>query len=167
MQPPAQFLPLWAQVALTVVPALSAILAALALLLNVRQSLRTNAQARAALVAGCLKGFTDDSQIQKAFYAIEYSEFKYNEEFHNSQLERDIDKLLRHFSNIALSWQSGLLRTKDVKPLQYYLLRVLRDQEIQSYLKFIADWSKQAATGEHPYSVLVKLGNELSGEGSS
>ncbi|MFO1417453.1 MAG: hypothetical protein U1E83_02170 [Methylotetracoccus sp.] len=68
-----QALPLWAQVALAVVPAVSALFAAIGLLLNVRQSQRTNAQARAALVSECLAGFADDEDMQKAFYAIEYS----------------------------------------------------------------------------------------------
>jgi hypothetical protein len=49
MQPILQALPLWAQVALAVVPALGALFAAFGLLLNVQQSRRTNAQARAAL----------------------------------------------------------------------------------------------------------------------
>jgi hypothetical protein len=112
-------LPLWAQAVLAIVPALSAIFAAVALILNVRQSLRTNAQARAALVAGCLKGFSDDTEIQKAFYAVEYSKFTYGDGFHNSPEEQRIDELLRHFSNIALSWQAGLLTIADIKPLTY------------------------------------------------
>src|SRR5215472_9540894 len=54
-------LPLWAQLALLIGPVASAIFAAigllLGLLLNFYQSRRTNAQARAALVAESLKSF--------------------------------------------------------------------------------------------------------------
>jgi len=140
------------------VPAISATLAAAGLLLNVRQSCRTNAQARSILVAESLRGFADDSDIQAAFYAIEYSDFRYDESFHKSTQERQLDKLLRHFANIALSWQAGLLTTEDVRPLQYYLLRIMRDPEVQKYLSFIEQWSSRAGLGEHPYSVLVRLG---------
>ena len=161
MQPILQALPLWAQVALAVVPALGALFAAFGLLLNVQQSRRTNAQARAALVAGCLKGFAEDEEIQKAFYSIEYSEFRYNPDFHKSPQEREIDKLLRHFANLALAWQAGLLSTTDVRPVQYYVLRVMRNPEIEKYLEFIAHWSKQASLGEHPYTVLTNLSKEL------
>ncbi len=161
MQPALQALPLWAQVALAIVPALGALFAAFGLLLNVQQSRKTNAQARAALVAGCLKGFAEDEDIQKAFYAIEYSEFRYDEDFHKSSQERDVDKLLRHFANIALAWQAGLLSTSDVQPIQYYVLRVMSDPEIKKYLSFIARWSQETGLGEHPYAVLTKLSEKL------
>jgi hypothetical protein len=161
MQPALQVLPLWAQVALAIVPALGALFAAFGLLLNVQQSRKTNAQARAALVAGCLKGFAEDEEIQKAFYAIEYSEFQYDEGFHKSPQEREIDKLLRHFANLALAWQAGLLSTADIQPVQYYVLRVMRDPEIKKYLAFIAHWSQMTGLSEHPNAVLTKLSEKL------
>ena len=133
----------------------------LGLLLTFSQSRRTNAQARATLVADCLKGFAGDEEIQRAFYAIEYSNFKYDGGFHNSEQEREIDKLLRHFANIALAWQADLLSTSDVRPIQYYVLRVMRDPDIQKYLSFIAECSERANLGEHPYAVLGKLGERL------
>ena len=161
MQPALQVLPFWAQVALAIAPTLGAVFAAFGLLLNVQQSRKTNAQARAALVAGCLKGFAEDEEIQKAFYAIEYSEFRYDENFHKSVQEREVDKLFRHFANLALARQAGLLSTVDVRPVQYYVLRVMRDSEIKKYLEFIARWSKENGLGEHPYTVLTKLSARL------
>lgn len=154
MQSSLQALPYWAQLALLIVPAVSATFAAIGLLLTFYQARRTNAQARAALVAACLKGFAEDEEMQRAFYAIEYSEFSYDDTFHKSEREHQVDKLLRHFANIALAWQAGLLSTLDVRPIQYYVLRVVRDPEIQKYLKFIAEWSKEQELGEHPYAVL-------------
>lgn len=56
----------------------------------------------------------------------------YNSEFHKSQQEREIDKLLRHFANLALAWQAGLLTKKDVLPVQYYVLRIVRDLRLSS-----------------------------------
>jgi hypothetical protein len=161
MQSSIQTLPYWAQLALLIVPAASAAFAAGGLLLTFFQSRRTNAQVRAALVAACLKGFTEDEEIQRAFYAIEYSEFKYDDGFHKSDREREVDKLLRHFANIALAWQAGLLSITDVRPIQYYVLRVIRNPEVQNYLKFIDAWSEKQALGEHPYAVLTKLSKKL------
>jgi hypothetical protein len=161
MQSLIEVLPRWAQLALLIVPALSASLAAVGLLFTVYQSRRTNAQARAALVAACLTGFAEDEDIQSAFYMIEYSEFKYDAAFHRSDEERNVDKLLRHFANVALAWQAGLLSTHDVRPIQYYLRRVLDDAEIQKYLKFIAHWSERATRGEHPYAVLTRMAGAL------
>jgi hypothetical protein len=161
MQTSLQTLPLWAQLVLLIVPAASAIFAAVGLLLHflpVAPDQCANSSSPSSLNA------SKDSQKTKtfsAFYAIEYSKFKYDEEFHGSKYEREIDKLLRHFSNIALAWQAGLLSTRDVRPIQYYVLRVVRNAEIQKYLKFIANWSKQQKLGEHPYAVLSQLSERL------
>ena len=78
-----------------------------------------------------------------------------------SPQEREIDKLLRHFANLALAWQAGLLTKEDVKPVQYYVLRVVRNTEIQKYLEFIAQWTSSSSLGEHPYAALTKLSLEL------
>jgi hypothetical protein len=152
--PAFQALPLWIQVLLLVVPAASAVFAAVGLLLTFQQLRRTNAQARAGLVSECLKSFAEDEGIQRAYYAIEYSKFQYNDEFHGTDLERDIDKLLNHFSNIALAWQAGLLNIRDVRPIRYFVLRVTRDPEIRKYLAYMADCPKSSSWANTltPYS---------------
>jgi hypothetical protein len=161
MPPIFQSLPLWFQFTLVAVPAFSAIFAASALVLNILQSRRTNAQARAALVAECLKDFANDEDIQRAFYAIEYNEFVYDSRFHKSDQEREIDKLLRHFANLALSWKSGLLSIEDVRPVQYYILRVMKNPEILKYMEFMTEWLKRSNSGQHPYAVLGELCDTL------
>ena len=109
MQSSIQALPQWVQLALLIISAASAICAAGGLLLNFFQSRKTNAQARAALVAACLKGFAEDDEIQRAFYAIEYSEFTYNDGFHKSEQEREIDKLLGISPTLHLRGKPGFL----------------------------------------------------------
>jgi hypothetical protein len=155
-------LPLWAQLALLIGPAASAIFAAIGLLLNFYQSRRTNAQVRAALVAECLKSFAADENIQLAYYAVARPKRQYAEAegFQGSE-ERDIDKLLRHFSNIALAWRAGLLSIHDIRPIQYYMLRVVRNPEIKKYLESVARGSKEQQLGEHPYTVLNALTEQL------
>lgn len=161
MQPTISFMPLWAQLILAIIPALGTFFAAIGLLLNVQQSRRTNAQARASLVASCLKGFADDPEIQKAFHVIDYDNFFWDGNFQDSDQEHHIDKILRHFANIALAWQAGLLSTSDIKPVQYYILRVTCNKHIQDYLKHIDKLSKNYNQGEHPFAVLNRLSTKL------
>lgn len=143
--------------------AISAWAAAIALILNLWQSYCSNTQERATLVAECLKEFADDPDIQSIFYEIEYDKFIYGKDFHGSDQERKVDKLLRHFANLALSWESGLLSIKDIRPVQYYILRVMKNCEILKYMNFLEGWLKKAGVGhQHPYIVLVKLSNKLS-----
>lgn len=162
MQPIATSLPLWAQLLLAFVPAIGAIFAAIGLWLNAMQSRRTNAQARATIVAKCLERFTDDEDMQAIFYNIEYSRFEYSQEaFHGSKEERQLDKLLMHFSTAALAWQVGLLKMEDLQPLQYLVRRVLRDPGVVEYLGFVAERSSRANLGEHPYIALSEMGRAV------
>jgi len=159
--PTLQILPIWEQIALLSVPAASAVFAAIGLLLNFYQSRQSDAQARAALVAEWLKRFAEAEDIQRAYYAIAYSQFQHSDDFQGSERERDVDRLLRHLSSIALAWQAGLLNTHDIRPVQYYVLRVCRNPEIKKYLGFMDRRSKEQHLGEHPYAVLNQLSEQL------
>ena len=162
MQSVASLLPVWAQALLAFVPAFAAIFAGIGLWLNAAQSRRTNAQARATLVAKCLERFTDNEDMPAIFYEIEYSRFKYNAAtFHDSAEEKQLDKLLMHLSTAALAWEAGLLRREDLQPLQYIVRRTLRDPGVTEYLGFVAEWSSRANLGEHPYIALANLGRAL------
>ena len=98
-------LPYCLQLAFLFGPAISAFIAAVALSLNVHQTKLNNKLNRAKLVDDLLHTFLADEIMQKAFYKIEYGRFKYEPSaFHGSEEEREIDKLLHHFSNFALLW---------------------------------------------------------------
>lgn len=161
MQSSIYLLPLWAQILLAFVPATGTAFAAMGLWLNVKQSRRTNAQNRAAVVTRCLERFTDDADIQLIFYKIEYSEFKYNQDLHNSTEEKQLDKLLTNFSTVALGWQSGLLKDEDLLPLQYLVRRVFRNPDVKEYLNFVERWTSTARLGMHPYLALAKMAHML------
>ena len=124
---------------------------------------RKIAEVDAAMVAGQSDVAKAEAQIQQAKsdykQALDELEVKSELQRRNPGIvpQRDIDKLLRHFSNIALAWQAGLLSTHDVRPIQYYVLRVTRNDEVRRYLRFVTDRSKQQHLGEHPYVVLDQL----------
>jgi hypothetical protein len=162
MQSITNSLPLWAQLSLALVPAASAIFAGVGLCLNAAQSCRTNKQTRVAIVARCLASFTDDEDMQAIYYKIEYSKFCYiSRIFHGSTEEKQLDKLLMHFSTAALAWRAKLLRNEDIKPLQYIICRILHDPGVDEYLYFVLGLSSEANLGEHPYSALSKMGKFL------
>lgn len=154
--------PAWAQVTLAAIPVFAAVFAGFGLWLSVIQSRKSNAQVRAKLVAECLQRFCDDRDMQDVFYDIEYAHFMYEEvDFHGTELERKVDKLLLHFSSVALAWRAGLLRVGDLKPLQYIVRRILRDDGIQSYLQFVFEWSSRTNLGEHPFVALAMMGETI------
>jgi hypothetical protein len=150
------------QVALSVVPAVAAAFAGIGLILNSRQIARTNAQARATIIAKLLERFTDEEDMQRIFYDIEYSQFSYDPlKFHGSDEEKRLDKLLMHLATAALAWRGGLLHASDLAPIQYLVRRVLRDAGVMDYLAFVDKFSSDAALGEHPYIALREMGKAL------
>lgn len=71
-----------------------------------------------------------------------------------------MDKLLRHFSNLAVMWENKLIGMKDILPAQYFILRITQNSEVIRYLSFIEEWSARVGV-THPYSSLKKLGEDL------
>ena len=97
-------LPFWVQLALLIGPAASALFAAIGLLLNFYQSRRTNAQARAALVAACLARLAEDEGILRAYYLIGYPKFEYKEGFHeldHARYRQSASPLFEHSARLA------------------------------------------------------------------
>lgn len=119
--------PEWLKITIVLVPVLSFAVGACAFLLNFRQAFLNNKIARSKIISDTLQAFMGDATIQNAFYKVEYGEFKYSTtSFHRSEEEKEIDKLLRLFSNLAMMWKNGLLTLIDIYPIQYYVVSVGR-----------------------------------------
>ena len=152
-----QELPKFLQLLLIFLPAISLFIAALALILNWNQSRLNGNLTRAKIISDFIRTFLGDEKMQSAFYKIEYDDFEYSVEFHGSDTEKEVDALLRHFSNIALMWENKILRIKDIRHVEYFLTRVLSNPEIIKYINFLESWSQNAKTGKHPFVNLKKL----------
>lgn len=143
------------------VPAVSLLVATLAFAFNFKQTAINNMLTRTKIISDSLNSFTDDDVMHKAFYRIEYERFEYTDNFHHTDEEREIDKLLRHFSNIAIMWEVGVLKLGDIHPIQYFILRTLNNSEIIKYLNVVDNWAKEHGEGSHPYASLGKLSDAL------
>ncbi len=153
--------PYWIQILIMLIPVVSLMIAAIALAINVRQTILNNTLVKAKMVSDSLHIFMNDETIQVAFYKIEYGDFQYGPDFHGSNEEKEIDKLLRHFSNLAIMWKNGLLNIDDIFPIQYFILRAVNNNQVKKYMEFIDHWSKTAGTGGHPYVALSELCQKL------
>lgn len=162
MQQTVTLFPYWMQILVALVPTLAAIFAGIGLFLNTKQSRRSNAQARAAIVNNCLGKFTEDRDMQEIYSSIEYSQFAYDPSaFHNSPQEAQLDKLLMLFSTVALSWRTGLLNRHDLQPLQYFVRRIARDHDVIRYIEFVIEFSSRAGLGHHPYVSFLEMAGEI------
>lgn len=149
---------------MTIITMLGVIVAAVGVAFTALALQRKNDLTSVNIAAQALKEFAADKDMQKVFYLIEYEDFKYNRHtFHKTDMERRADRLLRHFAAVALAWKGNFVTTDALRIVRYYVLRILDDIHIQAYLKKVCgDTEKEDRhIREHPYHVLVELGEEL------
>ena len=66
-----------------------------------------------------------------------------------------------HLSAAALAWDNGLIRQEDIVLVQYDVIRILRNKEVQKYLHVhLGNWT-QSQKLQHPYQAFIKLGEYL------
>ena len=153
--------PEWFKMVIVIIPIISLFVAAGAFILNLRQTILNNRVNRSKIISDTLHAFMDDETIQTAFYKIEYGKFEYSTSFHGSAEEKEIDKLLRHYSNLAMMWKNGLLTLNDIYPIQYYVMRITQNSEVTKYFEFMEQWTQTAKIKSHPFLALSELGKKL------
>lgn len=99
--------------------------------------------------------------MMDVYYKLEYSNFKYDINFHGSGTEKQLDKLLGHFSNIGRLYFSNILTRSDLKFLEYEFLIIYQNQNIKSYLLFLDTGSKLVELTPKSLITLEKQENYL------
>jgi len=136
-------------------------LAALGLFANYYQIRKANIQKRAEYIVKLYNDFVNDTDMIDIYYQLEYSDFEYNDEFHGSETEKNLDKLLGHFSNIGRLYFMGILKKKDLKFLEYEFLIIYQNRNIQNYLKFLDNLFKSREINDEKFEYLRKTGKLL------
>jgi DNA-binding transcriptional ArsR family regulator len=98
------------------------LIAAVGLLLTAIQTWRGNRQSRIQHVIDLHGRFLGDAGLVDAYYQIEYQRFRYSPEFHGSDLEKEIDRLLQSFENIAMLFELRVVKEKDLDPVVYHYI---------------------------------------------
>lgn len=81
-----------------------------------------------------------DSDVSEIYYQLEYSEFIYDDHFHGSRSEKQLDKLLCLFDTLAKQVEMNLLELKDIDLLAYEYLVIYHDKNVKLYLEFLDSW---------------------------
>ena len=154
-------LPYCLQLIVIFIPTISLAIAAASFFLSWREARKRNKLTRANIITDFFQTLLSDEMMQEAFYIIEYDKFEYNKDFHKSKNEEKIDRLLRHFSNIALLHKNKLVSSKDIEHIKYYIIRVMGNTEIKKYIQFLENWTKRSGINGHPLLSLKELYEEL------
>ena len=144
------------KIIINIATALAIILAAVVATLNFWRNYRL---ASVNFVSEALTKFRADADMQVMFYAIEYGKFQFVPgEFHGTDTEQQLDKLLGHFSTVALAWKGKVIKPADLVIVRYYVLRITTNEDVRAYVeKFLSEWTEAANVGKHPYTVLLEL----------
>lgn len=79
----------------------------------------------------------DQGDSQEVFYKIEYKDLKYNGEFHRSEEERKLDKLLYTLDVICLQFYRNVLNKDDMKYFDYKIVKILENEDVTNYIRAI------------------------------
>jgi hypothetical protein len=120
-----------------IIAAASFSIAALGLFLNWWQLRLGGIRKRAEFVVSVFNRYVMDPVSSKAFYDIEYDRFRYDDDFHESEAEQHLDRLLTYFEKVAALYDMGTITLKDLELVRYEFVRVHRNQEVQKYFAFL------------------------------
>ena len=116
--------------------------------IKIREGYKTQ---RATFYKDIYTSLYSDPDIRKAFYLIEYDKFVYDENFHGSEIERLIDRLLTFADLVCSLYTKKAITDYEINYFKYEFARVYRNKNIQNYLSFLSEWYGQQKIGTEPF----------------
>lgn len=148
----------WAQVA-------AAVFAAIGLCFTGYQIRRAIRQRRIARVDAVRRELFGDEKLTTIYYQIEYARFNYTTDFHGSEQEKYLDKLLSIFDSLAKQVQQRLLSIKDLDLIAYEYIVVYQDSAVNKYFEFLDIWFEKRGITRQPFKAFREIGRVLEKHG--
>jgi hypothetical protein len=118
-----------------IISACSFLIAAVGLFLNWWQLRLGAIRKRAEFIVSVFNQYVTDPLASDIYYEIEYGRFHYNKDFHRSENERKLDRLLSYFEKIAALYEIGTITLHDLELVRYDFLRIYQNASVQEYFK--------------------------------
>jgi hypothetical protein len=129
-----------------------------------KQTRKSAVQKRSEYIIDLYNTFVNDKDMIDIYYKLEYSDFKYDNNFHGSETEKQLDKLLGHFSNIGRLYFAKILTREDLKFLEYEFLIIFQNKNIKAYLNFLDNWFKTRGIKDQKFDYFRQTGQLLEKE---
>jgi hypothetical protein len=142
----------WATLGLVLVTALGVAAA----FVQLRASARTQ---RATFLKDLYLQLRTDGDIREAFYKIEYSEFVYSADFHGSELEPKIDRLLALIDLVCELRAQRIISDREMSFFSYEFERVGGDPHVRDYLAFLNHWYEDNDLTAKPFGAFQAYGS--------
>jgi hypothetical protein len=92
---------------------------------------------RATFLKDLYMQLRSDPVVAEAFYKIEYGEFEYGPDFHGSELEPKIDRLLTLIDLVCEMRAQRIMAKREMSFFAYQFGRVAQDRSVRAYLNFL------------------------------
>jgi hypothetical protein len=139
----------------------AAFFAGIGLIITANQIRKSRLEGRLQRVSRVKEMLFHDTQIQSIYYEIEYEEFKYANNFHTSNKEKQLDKLLGILDILAKQVEQDVLEIDDLDLIMYEYLVVYQNTEVEKYLEFLDVWYKKRGNPHRPFNSFRIVGDKL------
>jgi len=140
---------------------ISIVLATMGLFANYYQIRKSNLLKRAEYIVKLYNQFVNDKQMIDFYYKIEYGMLEYKDDFHLSEEEKNLDKILGHFSNIGRLFFMRILKPEDLEFLEYEFIILYKSEFIQNYFGFLDRWTDANKLNEKKFDYFRKTAEFL------
>jgi len=134
------------------------LVAAIGLIYNAVTTTRAAREKRILHLVEAQNTFYNDDAMLEAYYLIEYGSFSYEADFHGSDLEKKVDRLLVHFENIAWLYQTKVVTIDELDAVAYNYLVIYQDEDIQRYFAVLDKWYARRGITEKPFATFREVG---------
>lgn len=141
---------------------LATFIAAIGLWITGVQFRRTVTQKRIEQVTGAFHTISADKDLWGLYYKIEYGAFEYNERFHGSDDERNLDRILTILDSVARQVELRLLKVEDLELIAYEYLMIYQNTGVNNYLEqWLDGWFQEKEINIKPYGAFRRIGETL------
>lgn len=135
--------------------------AALGLLLTAWEISRSVKERRIERVDRVRQEVFGNTDAREIYYLLEYSDFKYTDDFHESVQEKQLDMLLCLFDTLAKQVDMGLLKLVDLDLVAYEYMVIYQDDNVQAYLAYLDSWFDTRGFKRQQYEAFREVGAKL------
>lgn len=125
---------------------------------QVRSGVRTQ---RAQFLRDLYSTLAADPDVLAAYYHIEYGNFQYGADFHGSDIEPKIDRLLAFVDLVAELYLQSVISDREMAFFRYRFSRIFEDRGVQEYLKFLSSFYEQVGVRKEPYHSFQSVARSL------
>jgi hypothetical protein len=96
-----------------------------------------------------------DSEVRSALYMVEYNRFVYSEQFHGSNDENIVDRLLSFADLVCDLYAQSVLTDHEMDFFKYEFYRIYKNVNVQRYLDFLKGRYTDTGHAIEPFPAFV------------